>query len=338
MNFIKKIITLLSVIIVSFVAYVVFFFPPEILERFTVSDSIRTVSEATNKLPLREYCIKSSHNTVLTDKNTIDVNNIKLILSKGCRFLDFEIFLIDNGAYVASSTDSSFATVTSKNYIPLNDVLKHVIMHGFSAPSPNSNDPLFINFRIKTKSTLLYNMIGMAVSKYLSSYLVNTKVTGDTKLDTLMEKIILIVDTSMSPSYANIEYYPKCNIEQQTTSASSDKSKCYNLAKFVNMESGTSVLRLYKYDSILRQSTNPPMITDSDKPDTDVSLLRLVEPESSINLGNPDALYLMLNYGVQFIPNRFYINDSNNKQYNAIFAKHKAAFVPFIDIIHSTST
>lgn len=167
MNFIGKLLLIVLVTIVSYVTYAVFFFSPEILERFENATSIKTVSELTNKLPLREYCIKSSRNTTLTEKNSIDVKNIKLILGKGCRFLDFEIFLIDNGAYVASSTDSSFSTITSTNYVSLNEVLKHVVMHGFSAPSPNSNDPLFINFRIKTKSTKLYNMIGMAVGKYL---------------------------------------------------------------------------------------------------------------------------------------------------------------------------
>jgi hypothetical protein len=43
--------------------------------------------------------------------------------------------------------------------------------------------------------------------------------------------------------------------------------------------------------SDVTQSMNPPMITESDKPYTDVSLLRLVEPEPAINLGNPDAMY-----------------------------------------------
>lgn len=332
MDTVGKIVAMFIVGALSFLVYVACFHQPEILERFESASSLRTVSDLMNKLPLRQYCVKSSYNSALTDKNTIDVNNIKLILSKGCRFLDFEIFLIDNGAYVASSTDSSFSTITSSNRAPLSEVLKHVVMHAFSAPSPNSNDPLFVNFRIKTKSTLLYNMIGMAVSKYLQSYLFAGRVTGDTTLDTLMQKIILVVDTQSSPSYANADYYPNC------ATATASNTHCYNLANFVNMESGTRELRQYKYTSLLRQATNPPMVIDSDKPHTDVSLLRLVEPESAVDLGNTDALYLMLNYGAQFIPNRFYINDSNGKKYEAIFAKHRIAFVPFVDILHSAQT
>jgi Phosphatidylinositol-specific phospholipase C, X domain len=337
MDIVGKIVAMLIVGALSFLIYMACVHQPEILERFeSASSSLRTISELMNKLPLREYCVKSSYNTALTDKNTIDVKNIKLILSKGCRFLDFEIFLIDGGAYVASSTDSSFSTITSTNHASLSEVLKHVVMHAFSAPSPNSNDPLFVNFRIKTKSTLLYNMIGMAVSKYLQSYLVAGRVTGDTTLDTLMQKIILVVDTQSSPSYANADYYPNCATVSTTASKTQTQTQCYNLANYVNVESGTRELRQYKCNSLLRQATNPPMVIDSDKPHTDVSLLRLVEPESAVDLGNTDALYLMLNYGAQFIPNRFYINDSNGKEYEAIFAKHRTAFVPFVDILHSS--
>ncbi len=328
MDIVEKIVAMLIVGALSLLVYAACVHQPEILERFESPSSLRPISDAMNKLPLREYCVKSSYNSALTDKNTIDLKNVKLMLSKGCRFLDFEIFLIDNGAYVASSTDSSFSTITSTNHAPLNDVLKHVVMHAFSSPSPNSSDPLFVNFRIKTKSTLLYNMIGMAVSKYLKSYLVDGRVTGDTTLDTLMQKIVLVVDTQSSPSYANADYYPNCAQTQTQT-------QCYNLANFVNIESGTRELRQYKCNSLLRQATNPPMVIDSDKPHTDVSLLRLVEPESAVDLGNADAMYLMLNYGAQFIPNRFYINDRNGKEYDAIFAKHRTAFVPFVDILHS---
>lgn len=335
MDIVGKVVAMLIVGALSFLVYMACVYQPEILERFESASSLslRTLGDLMNKLPLREYCVKSSYNTALTDKNTIDVKNIKLILSKGCRFLDFEIFLIDNGAYVASSTDASFSTITSTNHAPLSEVLKHVVMHAFSAPSPNSNDPLFVNFRIKTKSTLLYNMIGMAVSKYLQSYLVAGRVTGDTILDTLMQKIILVVDTQSSPSYANADYYPNC---ASTPKETSRQTQCYNLANFVNMESGTRELRQYKCNSLLRQATHPPMVIDSDKPHTDVSLLRLVEPESAVDLGNTDALYLMLNYGAQFVPNRFYINDNNGKKYEAIFAKHRTAFVPFVDILHSS--
>lgn len=338
----KKMAIVIIGITVSYILYKVLFDPPELLEMFEAATKkqLKTVSDVKNKLPLREYCVKSSYNSALTEKNIIDASNVKFILSRGCRFLDFEIFLIDDAAQVAFSTDSNFTTVASKNYIPLNEILKHVIMHGFSAPSPNMNDPLFIQFRIKTKSSELYNLIGMSVKKYLENLLVHGKVTGDTKLETLMGKVVLIIDASSSPGYANNDYYSGCSntIESQETSpirVFNDKTECYNLSHYANIESGTSELRIHTYDNLMRQTITPPTIIDSDEPNTDVALLRIVVPDAS-NTGNPDAMEFISQYGVQFIPNRFYIKDSNLAAYETIFSENNSAFVPMIDFIHSS--
>ena len=46
------------------------------------------------------------------------------MLSRGCPFLDFEIFYINNNPCVAYNIDPTFVIITSKKILSLNEVLK----------------------------------------------------------------------------------------------------------------------------------------------------------------------------------------------------------------------
>lgn len=289
-----------------------------------ISSGISSVSQT--NYPIRQYCIKSSYNTALSGKY-VSVDAIKYVLSRGCRFVDFEIFLIDDEAQVAYTDDPTFVTVTTKNYITLNEALKHVAIHAFSSPSPNMHDPLFIQFRIKSKNPKIFNLVGMAVDNYLSNKLYRGKVTGSTILSQLMGKVVLIIDKSLSPTYDKNENYPKCFDNSEKT------HDCHNLSQYVNIESGTSFLRNYTYFNLSNQLTTPPSITDYDSFQTDVVLLRIVAPDDTKNFYNPSSRDFIQNYGVQFISNRFYIKDSNLTFYEQIFSKYMTAFVPFAMMI-----
>ena len=109
--------------------------------------------------------------------------------------------------------------------------------------------------------------------------------------------VVLIIDSSLSPQYKNIELYPKCYSEIGITL--DKKDSCFNLSQFVNIESGTSNLRRYTYKSLLDQATTPPTLLDSESKITDVSLFRLVCPDDYSK--NPDFNVFLHDYGVQFI-------------------------------------
>ena len=288
------------------------------------SSGITSLTQNNNSHVLRQYCIKSSYNSAVSGK-FVSTDAIKHVLSRGCRFIDLEVFLIDDDAQVASTDDSTFITVKTKNYITLNSALQTLAVNAFSAPSPNSSDPIFVQLRIKSKNSKIYNLVGMAVSNYLSNKLFAGKVTGNTPLSSLMGKVVLIIDTSLSPDYNKNELYPKCvsNDEKQLD----NKDNCFNLSQFVNIESGTSNLRRYTYKSLLEQVTTPPVLLDSEHSETDVSLFRLVCPDEN-DYRNPVYKDFIENYGVQFISFKFYVVDSELKMYEEFFAKHMSAFVP----------
>ena len=302
------------------------------IESYTGMDEIRKINSSkigytfpsvkNASLPLREYCIKSSYNTALSGDYT-STDMIKYVLGRGCRFLDFEIFYINNTPCVAYSADPTFVTITSKNFITLNEALKTVIVNGFSGPSPNATDPLFIHFRIKCQNPEIYSKIGISVNNYLSSRLYNEKVTGETQLNLLLGHVILIIDSTLSIDYKKIEYYPKCH----ETNIESSKNQCFDLSKYSNMDSGTSELRIYDSTYLNDQSITPPVLMNQEGDETDVSLLRIIVPNFAINKNNPSIHEFIQNYGVQFISNGFYKNDKNLMEYEKFFFDNKSAFV-----------
>lgn len=284
------------------------------------------IAPKNSKLPLREYFMKASYNTALTG-SYINTDMVKYVLSRGCRFLDFEVYSIDNIPYVSYSTDPAFSTQT-ENTVLLSDVLTTISQSGFMAPSPNPTDPLFIQFRIKTTISELYSQIAMSLSKNLGSRLYKGEVNGSTILSDLLGKIIIIVDKSTSPDYYK---YSNCN----------SANKTYDLKKYVNMESGGNNLRIFKYSQLMNQQTTPIYIND-DGITTTSSTMKLVVPDIAYNIAgisrNPSPIQLITDYGVQIVAYRFYQVDSNLQAYEKIFSDNKSAFIPMAQLLNYINT
>ena len=78
------------------------------------SGILNTQFDASQDNAIRNFCIKSSCNSAYTGKY-MNLNMIKYVLSRGCRFLDFEVYIKDNIPIVAYSTNrQSLETFTSE--------------------------------------------------------------------------------------------------------------------------------------------------------------------------------------------------------------------------------
>jgi hypothetical protein len=292
------------------------------------SPKVSTTMLSNANMPLREYCIKASYNTAYTG-TYMNANAIKYVLSRGCRFVDFEIYLIDKVPYVGYSADTSSAkNITSGNNILLLDALKYVSLYGFSSPSPNMGDPLFVQFRIQTANaetgnTEIYKQIGMAINNTIRAKMYTGSVSGDTPLNELMGKIVLIIDKRYAQNYMN---YPVCDLDEYIN------EKCYNLRRYINMESGGDALRVYNNLNLLDQLTNPVFIHD-DGITSNVKSMQMAVPEQVSNAGNPDIKELISDYGIQIAAYRFYVSDQNLEKYERLFSESFCAFVPFYKVI-----
>ena len=268
--------------------------------------------QSIGNLPLKEYCIKSSYNSACSG-TFMNLDSIKYILKRGCRFLDFELYYINQNVVVGYSNDGY--TMLSKNTLALTDVFACLISNGFSAPSPNLGDPLFVQLRIRSTDPKSYQDIATAITSGLSARLFKGNVDGNTPINTIMGKIVLVVDPRISGDYS---IYPICNIGD---------TNCKSLGMLVNMQS--NIYPLYKYSStqMMNLLSNPPAMIDSQN--SDITILRMIEPATSTETINPNSFLFMQNYGVQIVENRFYIMDSALTKYEDFFRDNKMAFVPF---------
>jgi hypothetical protein len=115
----------------------------------TIPIKLQTTDTKIYNLPLKEYYIKASYNTALTGRY-INSDMVKYVISRGCRFLDFEIYLIDDKIYVGSSSDVNSKTLDTENSILVDKIFSVIISNAFtSGTAPNNGDPLFINLRVK---------------------------------------------------------------------------------------------------------------------------------------------------------------------------------------------
>jgi hypothetical protein len=262
---------------------------------------------------LRDYCIKASSNSAYSG-GFMNLDMIKYVIGRGCRFLDFEVYIKDAIPVVAYSNaivyDPSYNSFTSYDLpVSLVGCLNTCMANAFSALAPNKEDPLFIQLRIKTNINDAFGSIAKVVDSVLKPKLYKGEVTPTTYLAELMGKVVLIIDRTSTPGYKN---YPTCSTEDKT---------CYNLKDYVNMESGSDYLRIYTDNSLRSQMTNPP--------DPGVYFMRIVTPNPPFLFGrsNPDAFHLIANYGAQLVAPDFYVNDSKLNEYENLFKTYKSAFV-----------
>jgi hypothetical protein len=285
-----------------------------------------TAFDPANNNSLRNYCIKSSFNSAYTG-GYVNRDMVKFVLMRGCRFLDFEVFMKDNVPIVAySATDSSFNHFTSEApAISLGGVFSTIMSNAFNDTSPNPKDPLFIHLRIKSNLPGVYDAVANTIEGSLTPKLyadsngIAIPVNLDTQLDLLRGKIVVVVDKLSSPGY------------DTNATCTSSQPECTAISKYINANSGTQTFRIYRENELLYQPINPPEPT--------VYLMRLVLPNIGFfnNVSNSDSLYLTKNYGAQLVAQAFYENNRNLTIYESLFQQFKSAFVPLSDAVSFAS-
>ena len=279
---------------------------------------IQSISKTDATLPLKEFVMKASYNSAFTG-NYMNLDMIKYVLSRGCRFLDFEVFNIDNKPQVAYSTDSTFKSINSKNSLLFDDVLTTVISNAFSDTSPNRSDPLFLHLRIKSTKNDIYKLV--AKSLYVIKDSIYSKPMNiGTRIQDIMGKVIVIIDSSVNYEYKNY------------TSCAKTEANCYDLTKIMNIESGNTQIGLQRYSDILNEKIIHPRIINDNY--TDTQYIKLALPDYDVKqIANPSFTPFVNEHSVQIITYRYYINDKKLTEYENIFNENKAGIVSIASIL-----
>lgn len=163
-----------------------------------------------NKLfqhPLLNYYIQTAFNACSTGpyaNGYVSLCSLKEVLRQGVRGLDFEIYSVDDKPVVSSSTTDNYHIKETYNTVPFADVLNLIVHYAFAGEMvPNPNDPILIHLRFHSTNQAMYNNLADLFKKYTNkllgpkySYETNGENFGNTMLNDLMKKIIIVVDKS----------------------------------------------------------------------------------------------------------------------------------------------
>jgi hypothetical protein len=134
--------------------------------------TIRPIAQAEydKNIPIRDYYVMSSYNSCAGGdswNDWVDKEVLRKVIGLGVRCLDLEIYFKNGECIVSVGPESSDGTYTLKgtyNSLTLEEALQTIDTHAFSSSyTPNSEDPLFINLRIKTNKPEVYNKIAEAI-------------------------------------------------------------------------------------------------------------------------------------------------------------------------------
>lgn len=280
-------------------------------------------SSPQHRFLLRDYYVMASHNSCCggnSVKDFVDMIPLKQVIKQGARFLDFEIYSKDGNPIVAAGPDSTpngkYCIKGTYNSLPFKQVMANVKMSAFSGQlSPNPDDPLFLNFRIKTNNSNIYGTMANVMRKSFSGSFLHNRysyegrnirsgrdVIPNIPLLNLRRKVIVIVHDDNS-NYRGTPFHEFVNI----SGAGKD---------------GTGMpFAVFKGDFDVRNSHDTKSMTDKNK-----KFLGFSYPDFSKVASNP-AAPMHHSFGFQFVSMNFPILDEKMRYYLNFFSKKGTAFV-----------
>lgn len=285
------------------------------------------INSTTLKMPLKQLCIKGSYNSSYSGNYISDVM-VNYVLSRGCRFLDFELYYLpdSSGNYktcVGYSNDPNAInpTISNTENILFSDILKSTINYAFINSNSNlykvvnTNDPLFINIRMKTSKedmrTLfdsIQNII-MSISRNVNyqKYFTDNKINENTILKSILGKVIIIFEKNDLIDLTGKKYNMISNSDKLTKST----YKQINVDRYLACPP--------------KRATNSTVLFNCDH------TFNMVVPDNYLSSqNNPNIFISIKDYGNQVNMFQYYKNDMYLIEYENIFKTYNSAFVPMV--------
>ena len=186
-------------------------------------------SDSQSKFKLRDYYIKAAHNAFNPDKfknSNVSMDAFLYVIARGCRFIDFEVFSVENQPVIASSSVNSFNYKETYNHIPVSDAFEVLGNYVFSGSKcPNPGDPFIIHMRMMSQNITMYDNLAKIISqsKSVARYLLGPKYgreyqskdLGNEDLLDFKGKIILMVDGT-NPVYRKTKLFELINMSSKS--------------------------------------------------------------------------------------------------------------------------
>lgn len=205
--------------------------PDDVNMKEFIDKNLTSISLEDNqsKFKLRDYYIKAAYNAFNPDKfknSNVSMEAFLYVIARGCRFIDFEVFSVENQPVIASSSVNSFNYKETYNHIPVSDAFEVLGSYVFSGSKcPNPNDPFIIHMRIMSQNITMYDNLAkiIAGSKTLARNLLGPKYgreyqskdLGNENLADFRGKVILIVDGT-NPVYRKTNLFELVNMSSKS--------------------------------------------------------------------------------------------------------------------------
>ena len=262
------------------------------------------------KYNFKDYYIKTAYNACSGgsyNNSYVDTCILKDLLKQGVRGLDFEIFSIDDDPVVSTTPNDSdeYCNKDTFNYVKFSEVMNILDNYAFdNSSSPNSGDPIILHLRIKSSNISMYKNFAKLFEKYSTrmmgkstSYENGGKNFGNTPLEQMKGKIILIVDKRNNAFMDVPEFY-----------------------EYINMTSNSVFMRaLHYYD--IKYTPDINELIESNR-----ICMTIGMPDKGNDPENPSAV-VMRECGCQMLAMRYQLFDEYLQENNMFFDNHGSAFV-----------
>jgi hypothetical protein len=284
-----------------------------IVEKSTTND---VTAEKKGLYKIRDYYVLSSYNSCNTStelqNNTISLQALRYVISQGVRFVDFEIYSLENQPVVSTSNSpENYYVFQSSNYVKFSDVFEIIINNAFNISTcPNPNDPLFVHLRIKSKNDTMFKNLATIFQTYESTtqHILGTDYSYEQMScnpyevsETDTTKTITANCSNNNVTEDPLYYYQNKIIiilDRSNTSA----LDCSELMEFVNLTSNSLYCRLMSNFTMIHISDQQELLTYNKR------TITIVTPDIGINKNNPD-INKSKELGIQFNANNFYKKD-----------------------------
>jgi hypothetical protein len=279
----------------------------------------------TGTYSIRDYYIFSSYNScnsnITTTNNKVDTKSLKNVIAQGVRFLDFEIYSLNNEPIVAtSSIPNNYFIKESNDYLLFRNVFDTIINTAFNiSTAPNPTDPIFIHLRIKSTHQKMFSNMALIFKNYENSgYILGPQYSfeyqdcKDSKMNELKcsirnitslplnkfkRKIILIIDKQNTNVLDNKDLMEYCNLMSYSIN-------CRLITNY-EMKNSPDQNELIEFNKISVSIVTPDIGAKSDNPNISTANLLGIQ-FTAINFSNENSLYtktlnLFNNNGTAFI-------------------------------------
>jgi len=267
---------------------------------------------------LRDYYIASSYNSCCAgdfQDGYVDLVPLREVIRQGVRVLDFALYLVDGDVVVAAGPTDSDNIKGTYNSIPVggnNGILSAINKYAFSLPTPNPTDPLFIHFRVKSKTNpqLFYKKLTQYVKNWCGPRLLSPEYGYEGR-------------PGVNGGSKNLAREPIINLRRKIIIICDQETNNFRGTAFeelINMSSGSPFLSEYRnYD--VQYTHDPDGLKEYNKKNLTLSM-----PDLSALNNNPPA-QLHFSYGCQMVCMNYANNDSNMAFYTNMFDEARTSFV-----------